>query len=41
VNSNRAQLAAELAGFTGPIYTAIPAGDIGQIKAIKKYLNKT
>ena len=41
VNSGRAVLAAKKAGFSGEIYTAVPAGDQGQITAIKKLLNET
>ena len=40
VNSERAAAAAKSAGFTGEIYTAIPAGDDGQIEAIKWFLQK-
>ena len=39
VNSGRAKDAAKLAGFTGIIEVAIPAGDQGQIEAIKTVLN--
>lgn len=40
VNSERAVTAAKAAGFTGDIHTAIPAGDQGQIEAIKKLFMK-
>ena len=40
VNSERAAIAAEEAGFNGGIYTAIPAGDHGQIKEIKRILTE-
>jgi len=37
VNSERARIAALEAGFTGAIYTAVPAGDDGQIEALKTW----
>jgi len=40
VNSERAAVAAKAAGFTGDIVTAVPAGDNGQIAAIKTLLSK-
>lgn len=40
VNSERAVIAAKEAGFSGDIVTAVPAGDQGQIEAIKALLGQ-
>ncbi len=40
VNSERAVVAAETAGFTGKIIVAVPAGDNGQIDALKALIDK-